>query len=278
MERICYSMIDFTHDGHIHTPFCPHGSTDALEAYVKAARTRGLKTITFTEHAPLPAGFVDPTPDQDSAMSLETLPEYLDQVARLKQAYADVLDLRVGLEIDYLPGFAEETIALLEPFANRLDETILSQHFLLDDGDYLPIDFSLETFDVLVKRLGSFESVVRAYYESLEAGLRFEWERLNVRRIGHLDLPIKYEKQYDWEREHVKDIETRLLRTIQVRGFGLDLNTAGLRKVDCGKVYAEAVAVDAIALGIPFVLGSDAHVAMDVGRDFEDIQKKATFR
>lgn len=271
-------MIDFTHDGHIHTPFCPHGSTDAFEAYVAAARARGLKTITFTEHAPFPAGFIDPTPDQDSAMSLELLPDYLAQVERLKDAYANVLNIRVGLEIDYLPGFAEETIALLAPFANRLDETILSQHFLFDDGKYLPVDFSLETFDVLVKRFGSFEAVVHAYYESLETGLKFEWERLNVRRIGHLDLPIKYEKQYEWERERVKDMETRLLKTIQARSFGLDLNTAGLRKVDCGRVYAEAVASEAIALGIPLVLGSDAHVAIDVGRDFEDIQKKATFR
>ncbi|WP_047375578.1 histidinol-phosphatase HisJ [Exiguobacterium sp. ZOR0005] len=271
-------MIDFTHDGHIHTPFCPHGSRDALEAYVAAARARGLKTITFTEHAPFPKRFTDPVPDQDSAMALDVLPRYLDAIQQLKQSYAGELDIRVGLEIDFVPGFAEETISLLEPYAAALDETILSQHFLLIEDEYFPVDFSLETFDVLVERLGSFEAVVRAYYESLEAGLKFEWERLNVKRIGHLDLPIKYEKQYVWEREHVKDVEKRLLRTIQAHGFGLDLNTAGLRKVDCGRVYAEAVATEAITLGIPLVLGSDAHVAMDVGRNFEDIQKKATFR
>lgn len=37
-------------DGHIHSPYCPHGSKDALEDYVKRAIEIGLDEITFTEH------------------------------------------------------------------------------------------------------------------------------------------------------------------------------------------------------------------------------------
>ncbi len=39
-------------DAHIHTPFCPHGSKDALKEYVEKALERGFDSITFTEHAP----------------------------------------------------------------------------------------------------------------------------------------------------------------------------------------------------------------------------------
>ena len=39
-------------DAHIHTPFCPHGSKDALKQYVEKALERGFDSITFTEHAP----------------------------------------------------------------------------------------------------------------------------------------------------------------------------------------------------------------------------------
>lgn len=39
-------------DAHIHTPFCPHGSKDALKQYVEKALERGFTSITFTEHAP----------------------------------------------------------------------------------------------------------------------------------------------------------------------------------------------------------------------------------
>lgn len=64
-------------DGHIHTPFCPHGSADTLASYCEQAISIGLKTITFAEHAPLPAGFSDPTPNQDSAMAASDLNAYL---------------------------------------------------------------------------------------------------------------------------------------------------------------------------------------------------------
>ncbi|WP_347862569.1 PHP domain-containing protein [Salimicrobium sp. PL1-032A] len=49
-------------DGHVHTPFCPHGSEDALKTYVEKAISLGYTSVTFTEHAPLPPGFQDPAP------------------------------------------------------------------------------------------------------------------------------------------------------------------------------------------------------------------------
>ncbi|MFC4682986.1 MULTISPECIES: histidinol-phosphatase HisJ [unclassified Exiguobacterium] len=269
-------MIDFTRDGHLHTPFCPHGSTDPLQAYVEQALARGIKTLTFTEHAPLPARFQDPTPDKDSAMAFELLPDYIEALQSLKRTYP-ALDLRLGLEIDYLPGYEAETLALLEPYADVLDETILSQHFILVDGELLPVDFSLETFHVLVERIGSFEAVMKQYYTALAAGLAFPWERLKVDRIGHIDLPIKYQSNYVWDRSNVQAEQSRLLQTMAARGFGIDLNTAGLRKPECGQPYAIDVASEAAGLGIPFVLGSDAHIAVDVAAGFNDIQKKATF-
>lgn len=270
-------MIDYTRDGHVHTPFCPHGTTDSLHAYVEQALVRGIRTLTFTEHAPLPTRFTDPTPDKDSAMALDLLPRYIEEVSQLKRDYAEQLDIRIGLEIDYLPGYVDETFALLEPYRASLDETILSQHFLQVEGELLPVDFSPETFDVLVSRIGSFEEVLRWYYEALETGLQFPWERLNVARIGHIDLPIKYQKNYSWERANLEESESRLLQKIASRGFGIDFNTAGLRKAACGQPYAITVAAEATRLGIPLVLGSDAHIATDVGADFETIQKKATF-
>ena len=210
-------------------------------------------------------------------MALDLLPRYIEELKQLKQDYSGKLDIRIGLEIDYLPSFESETFALLEPYRADLDETILSQHFLYVEGELLPVDFSPETFDDLVCRVGSFETVLSQYYVQLEAGLQFPWERLNVTRIGHIDLPIKYQKNYMWDRANVLTEQTQLLRTISRRGFGLDLNTAGLRKEACGQPYAMAVTAEATRLGIPLVLGSDAHIASDVGTAFKTTQKKATF-
>lgn len=270
-------MFNFTQDGHIHTPFCPHGTKDPFERYIHQAIAKGFKSITFTEHAPLPEAFVDPTPDKDSAMRSELLPEYFDTLRHLKEQFRDEIEIRIGLEIDYIPGLEEETLALVKPYAPMIDEAILSQHFLLLDGMYWMVDYSADTFRELVERTGSFEQVLKTYYTSLENGLSHAWEKLHVARIGHIDLPIKYQKLYEWERKNVEREENQLLETIAKRGFGLDVNTAGLRKPDCGQCYGAAVVSKASKLSIPLTLGSDAHVADDVGADFETIrQKKAT--
>ena len=60
-------------DGHIHSPYCPHGSSDSFEQYIKKAIEVGVKVMTFTEHLPLPKNFNDPSPENDSAMSEEHL-------------------------------------------------------------------------------------------------------------------------------------------------------------------------------------------------------------
>ena len=34
-------------DGHVHSPYCPHGSNDSFEKYITEAITKGIKEITF---------------------------------------------------------------------------------------------------------------------------------------------------------------------------------------------------------------------------------------
>ena len=71
-------------DGHIHTPFCPHGTTDPFEKYIEKAIDNNFSQITFTEHAPLPTNFVDPTPDKDSGMNPKLLTAYIEKLKQLK--------------------------------------------------------------------------------------------------------------------------------------------------------------------------------------------------
>ncbi len=93
--------------------------------------------------------------------------------------------------------------------------------------------------------------MLRTYYTSLTAGLDYAWETLNVRRIGHLDLPIKYQLNYSFDRAAVKVEETKLLQRIATHGFGLDLNTAGLRKPECKAIYTSTIWQQARDLNIP---------------------------
>ena len=44
--------------------------TIPFEEYIEKALSLGIKEISFTEHAPLPEGFMDTTPEKDSAMDI----------------------------------------------------------------------------------------------------------------------------------------------------------------------------------------------------------------
>jgi len=95
-------------DGHVHTPFCPHGTKDRFEDYIEKALTLGMEEISFTEHAPLPKGFMDTTPAKDSAMSWSELSLYFDELERVKKIYKGKIKINSGLEIDFIEGFESE--------------------------------------------------------------------------------------------------------------------------------------------------------------------------
>ena len=87
-------------DGHIHSPYCPHGSSDSFEQYIKKAIEVGVKVMTFTEHFPLPKNFKDPSPENDSAMSEDHLLAYFNELKELKEKYKHSIKINIGVEVD----------------------------------------------------------------------------------------------------------------------------------------------------------------------------------
>ena len=117
-------------DGHVHTPYCPHGTDESVSAYIEKAIELGYKELTFTEHAPLPKGFIDPAPTRDSAMQKEQLYTYIEEIKRCKQKYETKITINIGLEVDYIEDWEQETTILLNEIGPYLDDSILSVHFL----------------------------------------------------------------------------------------------------------------------------------------------------
>lgn len=140
-------------DGHIHSPFCPHGSSDTFVQYIEKAISHRFTDITFTEHAPLPNNFVDPTPQKDSGMKPNDLMPYIEELQRLQKQYAQDIRIRIGLEVDYIPGFEQETREFLNTYGHFLDDAILSVHFLKWQDSFVCIDFSPECFMDFSKKL-----------------------------------------------------------------------------------------------------------------------------
>ena len=74
-------------DGHIHSPYCPHGSSDSFE------------------QLPLPKNFNDPSPENDSAMSEEHLIAYFNELKKVKEKYKHSVKINIGVEVDYIEGY-----------------------------------------------------------------------------------------------------------------------------------------------------------------------------
>ena len=91
--------IDKTELFHVHTYRCRHAEEIPDEAYVKKAIALGASGILFSDHSPFPGN------PFGNRMDIEQLPEYLDTIRMLKVKYAGKINIRVGLEIEYLPSF-----------------------------------------------------------------------------------------------------------------------------------------------------------------------------
>lgn len=256
-------------DGHIHTHFCPHGTKDSLEGYVDRALYLGFKEISFTEHAPLPKGFIDPTPDQDSSMKLNELELYFEEIARAKAIYGSRIKINSGLEVDYIEGFEEETKGFLNEYGKYLDDSILSVHFLKHGNTYNCLDYSPEVFGNMAERFGSVNALYEAYFNTLLKSITSELGPFKPKRIGHMTLVKKFQKKFPAQRDYTEQI-LEVLQAIKIKGYELDYNGAGLSKPLCREPYPpDWIVEEAIKKGIPLVYGSDSHQIKDLGQGMD---------
>ncbi|KIL46340.1 histidinol-phosphatase HisJ [Jeotgalibacillus campisalis] len=256
-------------DGHVHSPYCPHGTKDSFKMYIERALKLGYTELSFTEHAPLPPSFEDPAPERDSGMKLEFLERYLFDLSLLKNEYKKDLIIHAGLEIDYIEGFEEETSRFIAEYGPALDDSILSVHFLLKDGNYDCMDFSDTVFSTMVTRYGSVDQVHDAYYQTVLASVKADLGPFKPKRIGHMTLSRKFQHRFKPAHSH-KKIISGILHEIKKGEYELDYNGAGIFKPYCLEPYpSDDIVKEAFSLGIPLVYGSDAHQSKDLhqGRD-----------
>ncbi|MGM0874921.1 MAG: histidinol-phosphatase HisJ [Bacillota bacterium] len=255
-------------DGHVHTPFCPHGTNDELEAYIEQAIKEDFDSLTFTEHAPLPIGFKDPTPMEDSAMKLQDMDAYISKILTLKDKYRNRITINLGLEVDYIKEYENETKSFLNLYGKCLDDSILSVHFLKLDETYFCMDFDEKTFGQMIDIAGSLQNLHHAYYHEVLHSIHSDLGKYKPKRIGHFTLVNKFQKQYPITFSTEEPI-LNVLQAIKEQDLEIDYNVAGLRKEYCGETYpGEWVAKMAQRQKIPLIYGSDAHSARDVGKNY----------
>lgn len=148
---------------HIHTWRCGHASDELEEAYLQKAVELHAEEICFSDHAPFPGN------PFRNRMQHDQLEEYVSTLQALREKYEGIIDVKIGLEIEYLPSFRwyyEELLA-----SGHFDFLMMGQHFYeLPDGR-----FSFQLKDRTGEDRGVMEAVcrntVRILYRGSTPGL-----------------------------------------------------------------------------------------------------------
>lgn len=263
-------------DGHTHTELCPHGSGEPVEKMIQRAIQLGMKKYCITEHAPLPpdiadsyAGSVDGI--DEASIKVSELPEYFKLTRSLQKKYADQIEISIGFEIDYLPGFEEWTKDFLNEYGPETQESILSVHFMKGTDDKLwCVDDGVENFQSGFQQfLNDPQDVFRQYYQTVAASVDCDLGQYRPQRIGHMSLVRKYQDYFhlteDLDENNLELVEN-ILRKIKKQDRELDLNLAGLYKPLCNDFYpGKQILRMTQNLSIPLIYGSGAHDIKSAG-------------
>ena len=209
-------------------------TVENILAYLEVARERGLKQMGITEHD----RYLD---DVDLAAFQEAREEFQD------------VGLRLGIEIDFLPGNEEEMhrVASALPY----DYVIGSVHRV--DGEEVDRQTDMRIYE----QYETYE-LYEAYYANVrKAALSGRFEVL-----GHPDL-IKIFRRFP-ERS-ITPILEETADAIAESGIVVDVNAAGLRK-PVGEIYPSRQFLEMFhRRGVPIILSSDAHAPQEVAAGYD---------
>ncbi len=227
------------YESHCHTPLCKH-ATGLPAEYARFAQAHHLRGIIFTDHCPLPGGA-----SAGLRMAPEEFDTYVDLIERVRESFAGVVDVRLGLESDYYPG--------VEPWLEKLHART-QLHYVLGS-----VHHHLQDYRARYDTGNAFE-YQKTYFEHLalsaESGL--------YDALAHPDL-IKNDRPAEWHFGRIEPHIERALDRVAKTGVALELNTSGVNKSYPEMNPGLAMLALAHARGIPVVLGADAHRPERVG-------------
>ncbi len=256
-------------DSHVHLQ--PHGEKPPMdrariEAYVEAAQAAGVNTLAITEHLfrfreakEILYRWWDES-DGDSALVAaarayvedEVSGSASDYVREVEAAKAAGLPVLLGLEMDWIPGRADDLRRFLEPY--DWDVVLGAVHWIgpwgfdqeADSWEGRDTDAAFADYAALLRDLAA-------------SGL------CDV--LAHPDLP----KVFGHRPSSFTPLHTAIVEAASAGGCAVEVNSNGYRKPVAEPYPALPVLERAHAAGLPITLASDAHRPEHVGQRFDDL-------
>ncbi|MFS0724706.1 histidinol-phosphatase HisJ [Paenibacillus sp. 1P07SE] len=235
-------------DYHTHHARCGH-AVGSLEEYVRQGIEIGLDQLGLSDHMPLL--HVDPaTYYPEMAMPMAELDSYVEECFALKAKYSGQIDVRVGLEGDYIEGWEPQ----IEAIVNRYpwDYVIGSVHFL---GEWDITDFRQTAGWQGKDPLQVYEQ----YYDAVQKAAATGYYDY----IGHIDVI----KRFGFKpADDVTLLEKAALDAVKRHDLAIELNASGLRTPAEEMFPSRRMLEYAREIGIPLTIGSDAHQPERLGQ------------
>jgi histidinol-phosphatase (PHP family) len=217
-----------------------------VERYREAADAAGISELGVSEHIHR----------FRQALDVWDHPYWRQQAVDDIDAYCayvrEETDLRLGLEVDFVPGREDRTQNLIERC--QLDYVVGSVHFL---GD-LAVDF--DRYDIW-EQARSPEAVWTRYFETLADAARSGLFDI----LAHPDLVKMWGSARPAPNGELRRYYEPALEAIAESQIAVEVSTAGLRK-PVEEIYPAREFLDGVvATGAPIALSSDAHLPEQIG-------------
>lgn len=239
-----FLMIDY----HIHTILCNH-ARNSMEAYIRKAVSMGFQEICFLDHLTLTE------PGHAFSMTIEEVPLYFNAVQMLKRRYVGVINIKVGLEIDFNPFYVDLLQKISESYA--FDVIGSSLHF---PGG----------IDVVSRKSewsrGEKDSdyIYGLYLESLDKMLDHNYFDI----VCHLDLVKKFGGTPSRSFENEFD---SIIEKISRKKLTVEVNTGGYIHPAQEAYPSFDIIKKCCKSGVEITIGSDAHDPESIGQHYDTV-------
>lgn len=238
MIKVCQNL-------HTHTSFCD--GKDTAEEMIQSAVKKGMTSIGFSGHA-----FT--AHDQSYCMSFEKTLKYCDDILKLKEKYQDKIKIYLGLEQDFFSA---------EPHIET-DYLIGSVHYVLKDGEYIPVD---ETKDIIIDAVNRlYDSDIYSFLEDYFRLVGDIFNKTSCDIVGHFDLPEKFNgdgKLFNRNNPRYIAAYEKALEVLVSQDRIFEINTGGMSRGYTSAPYPNDIILKKLAnLGGKITVSSDSH---DIG-------------
>lgn len=238
---------------HVHSTFCDGKNTP--EEIILAALEKGVISIGFSSHGY--TGF-------DSTYCLKDTEGYISEIQRLKEKYKDKIQIYLGVE--------EDAFSLVD--RSKFDYIIGSSHYLLKDGEYLPIDLDYDGFQKCLDLLQyDIVSLAENYYDSFCKYIAYRKPDI----VGHFDLITKFDELDNsrlLQNAKYNEIAEKYVKFAAESNCIFEVNTGAIaRGLRTTPYPSENLLYVLKNMDAKIILSSDSHSAETVDFGFEEMKQ-----